>query len=101
PIGDSHLVTLGAQYLDSQMKDGVVSEKFKTDTKSLFVEDEWRIIDGLALTTGLRYDHNNRFGGQLSPRAYLVWAANENLTVKGGVSRGYKTPKVNALHGGV
>ncbi len=101
PIGDSHLVTMGAQYLDSQMKDGVVAEKFKTDTKSLFVEDEWRIIDSLALTTGLRYDHNNRFGGQLSPRAYLVWSANQNLTVKGGISRGYKTPKVNQLHGGV
>lgn len=101
PIGNAHLLTVGGQYLDSQMRDGIVAEKFTTDTKSLFVEDEWQLVDGLALTTGLRYDHNNRFGGQFSPRAYLVWSANDKLTVKGGVSRGYKTPKVNQLHGGV
>ena len=105
PIGDSHLLSVGGQYWNSVMKDGVVQvnsgEKFEQNSWSLFAEDEWRLLDSLALTTGARYEHHEAFGGHVSPRAYLVWNALDELTIKGGVSTGYKTPKLSQLHNGI
>ncbi|MFJ5429173.1 TonB-dependent receptor [Pectobacterium actinidiae] len=105
PIGDSHLLSVGGQYWNSVMKDGVVQvnsgEKFEQNSWSLFAEDEWRLLDSLALTTGARYEHHEAFGGHVSPRAYLVWNALDELTIKGGISTGYKTPKLSQLHNGI
>lgn len=53
------------------------------------------------MTLGARYDDHEAFGGHVSPRAYLVWNTSENWTMKGGVSRGYRTPDLNDLHSGV
>ncbi|MEQ6967687.1 TonB-dependent receptor [Pectobacterium polaris] len=105
PLGESHLLTLGGQYWNAVMKDGIVlantGEKFEQNSWSLFAEDEWRIVDSLALTTGARYEHHEAFGGHVSPRAYLVWNALDELTIKGGVSTGYKTPSLARLHNGI
>src|SRR5690606_41917914 len=55
----------------------------------------------LALPIGLRYDDDSSCGAHVSPRAYLVWNANEQLTLKGGVSGGYKTPRLEQLPPGI
>lgn len=88
PLGDNHMVTLGGQYWNATMKDGIVlannGDEFAQDAWSLFSEDEWRLLDSLALTYGARYEYQTTFGGHISPRAYLVWDAQDNWTVKGG-----------------
>ncbi|MCV9879994.1 TonB-dependent receptor [Brenneria izbisi] len=105
PLGDSHLFTIGGQYWNAVMKDGIVlannGEKFEQDSWALFAEDEWRLLDSLALTYGARYEYQETFGGHVSPRSYLVWNASDDWTVKGGVSTGYKTPSLAQLHNGV
>ena len=68
---------------------------------ALFAENEWRIVDDLALTLGARYDRNEQFGGKWSPRGYLVWNATPAWTFKGGVSKGYKTPDINLMTDGI
>ncbi|QXO17214.1 TonB-dependent receptor domain-containing protein [Vibrio ostreae] len=104
-IGDDHAVTIGGQYWHAEMKDGVVinttGETFKQDTYALFAEDDWYLADPLILTLGARYEHHDSFGSHVSPRAYLVWNANQNWTVKGGVSTGYRTPSLAQLHDGI
>lgn len=100
PIGD-HIVTLGGQWWDAEMTDGLATEKFEQRTWALFTEDEWLLRDDLALTLGARYDRHQTFGGHISPRAYLVWSATDNWTLKGGVSAGYRTPTLNDLHEGI
>ncbi|MGO1793874.1 MAG: TonB-dependent receptor domain-containing protein [Oceanisphaera sp.] len=100
-LGDSHFATLGGQYWDAEMTDGLASEKFKQKTWAVFAEDEWLLTDSLFLTLGARYDRHEAFGGHTSPRAYLVWNATNNWTLKGGVSQGYKTPSLNDLHDGI
>ncbi|MCL5426127.1 MAG: TonB-dependent receptor [Gammaproteobacteria bacterium] len=101
PLGD-HMVTVGGQYIDATLEDGAAgSESFEQNSWALFAEDEWYLRDDLALTLGGRYEHHDAFGGHFSPRGYLVWSANNNWTLKGGISQGYKTPSLNDLHDGV
>ena len=101
PIGESHIATVGGQWWKAEMTDGIAQDTFEQKTWALFAEDEWRLRDDLALTLGARYDDHEAFGGHVSPRAYLVWNTTENWTMKGGVSRGYRTPDLNDLHVGV
>lgn len=96
-----HTFTLGGQYWDAQMEDGVAPSKFQHQQWALFAEDEWEFAKNLALTIGVRRDDHSTFGGQFSPRAYLVWTASENWTVKGGVARGFKTPRLEQLASGI
>ena len=96
-----HLSTIGAQHWDAEMVDGVAPGKFAFTQKALFLEDEWRLHERLNLTLGARYDDHSIFGGQTSPRGYLVWTASPQWTFKGGVSKGYKTPRVEQLAPGI
>jgi outer membrane receptor for ferrienterochelin and colicins len=97
----SHTFTVGGQWWESEMIDGVALAPFKHEQWALFIEDEWRFMEPLALTVGVRRDDHSTFGGHTSPRVYLVWTANDYFTVKGGVSEGYKTPRLDQLADGI
>ncbi|MDX5514945.1 TonB-dependent receptor [Stenotrophomonas sp. RG-453] len=106
----AHKLTVGGQYNDTDMVDGVFGMDgagYKDNVKqqhrmwALFAEDNWSLTDTLTATVGVRYDDHNIFGSHVSPRAYLVWNANDAWTVKGGVSTGYKTPRPDQLFPGI
>ena len=99
-IGD-HNLTLGGQWWKAELIEGLVDEPFEHKMTALFIENEWRIVDSLALTLGLRRDDHSAFGEHYSPRAYLVWNASDSWTFKGGVSRGFKAPDLEDLASGL
>lgn len=97
----NHITTIGGQYRHSKLTDGIAPDKFKQESAAVFAENEWRFHPDFALTLGGRMDRHQAFGSHFSPRAYLVWNTTDNWTFKGGVSKGYKTPDLNALHSGI
>jgi outer membrane receptor for ferrienterochelin and colicins len=99
-IGANKL-TVGGQYLDAELVDGVAPAAFEFQQWALFAENEWRVNDALNLTVGARHDDHSIFGSHLSPRAYLVWNASRNWVVKGGYSEGYRSPNVEDLTPGI
>jgi outer membrane receptor for ferrienterochelin and colicins len=96
-----HTATVGAEYIDARLTDGIPDRTFTAEQVGLFAENEWRAADRLRLTGGVRYDDHSGFGGQLSPRAYAVFAASPDWTVKGGVARGYRAPTLEQLEDGI
>ena len=98
----NHLTTVGGQWIDAEMVDGVsTAGRWEFTQKALFAEDEWSLAETFKLTLGARYDHHSEFGSKVSPRVYGVWAAAPQWTVKGGVSNGYRTPKLEQLTPGI
>ncbi|MFJ6025745.1 TonB-dependent receptor domain-containing protein [Brevundimonas sp. NPDC092305] len=97
----NHNFTVGGQYWDAEMIDGVAPTAFTFEQWALFAEDEWRFTDSFALTGGVRYDDHSTFGDHVSPRLYGVWNATDQWTIKGGVSAGYKAPRVEQLAPGI
>lgn len=57
-----------------------------------FLEDNWEITDELSLLLSGRVDHNDGFGTQFSPKAYAVYSPTDSVTLKGGITTGYKVP---------
>ena len=99
----NHLVTGGVQWNDTSLSDwnpglnNRVTYKFGTTQKAVFVEDEWALTERLALTGGLRIDRHDQYGTHANPRLYAVWHGTDSWTLKGGVSRGFKTPELRAV----
>ncbi len=103
---DTNSLTLGANYKKENLEDGstnAIKVGGVTDTSitkmeryqwALFAEDTWSITDDLALTLSGRYDNNEFFGGNFSPKAYAVYSLTDNLSLKGGVTTGYKAPSL-------
>lgn len=106
PLGDAHILTTGVFYNQQDLKDTTTntlpgSDRTTADRTQYawFAEDEWRLRDDLALTGGLRFDHDSKGGSQWSPRLYGVWNLNPRWTVKGGVSTGFRAPSLRQTLG--
>lgn len=99
---DNHNVTVGGQWWEASIKDNLRTKQ-EVDFRQLglFAEDTWALTPALALTLGLRYDDHDTFGDFWTPRAYVVWTANDNWTLKGGYSEGYKAPRLERLTNGI
>ena len=97
PLG-SHMLTLGGSYLNQRLHDQNGNQleggpnKVERYQWALFAEDEWRLTESFAVTTGLRMDEDENFGSHFSPRLYGVWHMAERWTLKGGVSTGFRAP---------
>lgn len=99
----SHTLVTGGQWFNAMLTDQNpgrrtnVEETFEINQWALFAEDEWRLSDAFSITNGLRMDHHEIYGAHYSPRSYAVWHATENLTVKGGVSTGFRAPEIRQI----
>ncbi|MBA1155954.1 TonB-dependent receptor [Microvirga sp. Marseille-Q2068] len=99
----SHTLVTGGQWSNASLNDQNpgrrtrIDETFTINQWALFAEDEWRLTGTFSLTNGLRMDHHEIYGAHYSPRSYAVWHATENLTLKGGVSTGFRAPEVRQI----
>ncbi|MCR6572950.1 TonB-dependent ferric enterobactin receptor CfrA [Campylobacter insulaenigrae] len=101
PLGQSHILSVGGEYRLEKMQDKIANPtNFDQYLLAIFAEDEYSIRDDLRFTFGTRYNHHEIFGNNISPRAYLVYNPTEKLTLKGGVSTGFRTPYANRLIAG-
>lgn len=100
---DNNTLTAGVTYKKEKLKDGTTNQNANMLGKvttmdryqwSVFAEDTWNAMDDLSLTLSGRYDNNEAFGSNFSPKAYAVYHASQNLIVKGGVISGYKAPSL-------
>ena len=97
----AHTLTLGGQYWKAKMTDGVAADEYKFTQWALYGEGEIVLHDRFRVTLGARFDDHDSFGSKLSPRAYAVWSITDALTLKGGVSRGFKTPRLDQIAPGI
>jgi len=106
PVGDSSILTAGIFYNSQDLVDKTTntlpgSTRTTADRKqyAFFAENELKIVENFTLTTGARYDHDSKGGGQVSPRVYGVWDVSSQWTVKGGVSTGFRAPSLRQTLG--
>ena len=100
-LGD-HALTVGGQYQKEKIIDTTNGLAAITGLTTLdrwlyaiYAENEWSVTEDFALTIGARYNKDQYFGGEITPRIYGVYHLNNGLTLKGGVSTGYKQPTIS------
>lgn len=94
----SHRVTAGGELRRESLTHAeLVGGDDKANHRALFLQDEIELGHGLTFTAGARYDHHEIFGSEISPRAYLVWEANDDLVIKGGYGHAFKAPTLKQI----
>ena len=105
---EKHKLSVGGRWQREELNDsgnqllinGRRLDHLERDAWAIFAEDEWRIVPAFAVTGSLRLDHDENYGSEFTPKLYGVWTPNEQWTIKGGYSRGYKAPALRAASGG-
>ncbi len=109
-------LTLGTEWNQQKMKDGVSTSQSLTGTNtggaidgtttgsrdpyssaqifSLFAEDNMDITDSTVLTPALRFDHHSITGTNWSPSLNLSQNLTDKITLKMGIARAYKAPNL-------
>ncbi|WP_428929370.1 TonB-dependent receptor domain-containing protein [Marinibacterium sp. SX1] len=96
----NNMLTFGFNLRDERTKhdearfDGSVATDLSRWQYALFAEDELTLTDDFTVTMGARWDNNENYGSHFTPRLYGVYHASPTLTLKGGVSGGYKVPEL-------
>ncbi|MBN0981065.1 TonB-dependent siderophore receptor [Pseudomonas hygromyciniae] len=115
-FGTEQVLTLGSEYLYESMNDpgslrpqsydpgtggvpsipGVSRSSTKTTASSyaLFAEDNIEVGSKTIITPGLRYDNHEEYGGNWSPSLNASHQLTDELSLKGGIARAYKTPNL-------
>ena len=96
------LPTDAAGLQTSDVPEKILDDGGKTAwTYSVYLQDEWKLLDSLTLNYGGRFDLVDAFTheNQLSPRLNLVWTPTDTTTVHAGYAR-YFTPPPFELVGG-
>ena len=67
---------------------------------ALFVQDVWQPADmeDLKITAGIRYDYNQIFGNQLSPRIAFSYRLQDELNFHASVGKAFRSPTFNDLY---
>jgi outer membrane receptor for ferrienterochelin and colicins len=68
-------------------------------TVGVFAQDNWQPVPRFNLQAGLRYDHQNQYGGFVLPRLSALFKITENVTARlnGGLGYRVPVPYVNSL----
>jgi outer membrane receptor for ferrienterochelin and colicins len=80
-------------YYDTDPRAYDLQDDRSSDTLGLYVQDEIRLHEKLALTAGLRLDrYFDNFGSTLNPRMGLIYSASPTATVKALFGQAYRAP---------
>lgn len=108
-FGVTQVITVGTEYQHDKLDDpdglrrialpGAIYPAAANHTPSLsswaaYIEDNINLTDKLKRVPMLRYDHNNKTGGNVSPGINMSWQVLPNWLVKGGIARAYKVPNL-------
>ena len=98
-------ITLGGEYAHSNVDHtdsfGLDVDSRDRDSRSLFVEDRVSIAAGngasFEIAAGLRHDHFDTFGSELSPRIAAAWVRNGHK-VRAAYGQGFRAPAIGELY---
>jgi outer membrane receptor for ferrienterochelin and colicins len=117
-INDRHTLTFGAEYRPEKFRgtavatgEGFFNVTYAGVTKQgstawldylgLYVQDEWQVTPKLKTILALRYDDNNKFGSDLSPKLGMIYQFNDTSRLKFNAARAFRSPTPNQLYSGV
>jgi iron complex outermembrane receptor protein len=90
---------------DSQSEAGEVggssgnSSDGKRNAYAFFGEIGMPVYEGVEVDVAARYDHySDAAGGAFSPKVSARWQAQDNLTVRGSVGKGFRAPLLSELN---
>ena len=105
-LSDQHKFVWGAesQYnvqQDQKARDPwyiYLNDKRHSKNWSIYVQDEFKLLDNLIINAGLRRDYYNTFGGTFNPRLALIYLHSEATVLKFIYGKAFRAPNAYELY---
>lgn len=96
---NNHTLTWGTELRQNRVSSTDIGKQHDLNG-AVFIQDVWQttILEKLSVTAGLRYDHNQTFGGQLNPRAGIVYQLQDDISLHASIGRAYRAPTFDDLY---
>ncbi|UCD58022.1 MAG: TonB-dependent receptor [Candidatus Hydrogenedentota bacterium] len=90
---EKHTITWGANYRHNRVTSHeIIGNDEQEDLFSLFIQDQYAMLDDMTLTAGVRFDSHPLTGVHFSPRASLVYQPWQNHTFRASVAHAFRNP---------
>lgn len=94
-LGSSNLVTVGTELRQENLESTtIVSGEDDVFHSALFIQDEIELFGKLRITLGGRYDDNENFGSEFSPRIYGLYQVSDSVNIKLGYGHAFNAPTI-------
>lgn len=88
----NNYIASGIEIKKEKYDDNLNAFSDKQTTKSIYLQDEIELGEDFIFTLGARYDDHEVFGGELSPKAGLVYKLTQNQRLKFSYGEGFIAP---------
>lgn len=96
---EKHLLTWGSEYRNEKVvSTGQGGIEHTRNSKSLFLQDKYKMNKHLDMTTGLRYDDNSQYGTNWLPRVAFNYQADQNTSYFVSCGKVVKAPNFDDLY---
>jgi len=90
---EKHSITWGVNYRHNRVTSHeIIGRDEQEDLFSLFIQDQYKMLDDLTLTAGIRFDSHPLTGTHFSPRASLVYEPWKEHIFRASVARAFRNP---------
>lgn len=98
-LSKNNELTAGLEYYKTKVSNAVMFEGEKEITnKAAFVEDRWQFAETWQLNTGLRLDHHNEYGSEITPHVAVNKKFNEDSNVYLSWGKVFNAPNTQELY---
>ncbi len=100
-FGEKQFLTMGVETHKEIFEHPALTGN-RDDSKfwSIYIQNEIELSNRTRLTLGVRHDDHDRFGNENSPRASIVFNANDKLTLKASYGHGFSAPTIKQVSPG-
>ena len=98
-IFDDHLLTAGLETQYERLTtDRILSGEADRGRLSLYLQDEWRPVDGLAVVSGVRLDVDTQFGTFPTPKLAVRYDLTPDIVLRSSYGFGFRAPDFRDLY---
>lgn len=98
-------LTVGAEYRGEFLRAPIGGEemtagaynRLETHTVGVYLENNMLVTDKLTVTPGIRADYHSKYGLNASPSLNASYAVTDEITLKAGIARAFKSPNLYQL----
>jgi len=91
-LGSRNIVTLGGNYRLNTINADFMGGFHRQHLWAIYLQDEFKPVDKLAITVGSRYDSHPLTGNSLSPRASIVYSPTKSHLFRVSFGKAFRNP---------
>ncbi len=99
-LGDRHILNAGAEYQYNHLESPhhIDGDRASVYTLAAYIQEEWKAMEKLVLTAGIRGTQHKESGLNFSPKVSGMYKLGGDVQLRASYALGYKAPTIKELY---